>query len=189
MGVALNGVADWLGELAFRKRIRSYKVLNPMALLGDTDEDDLFKVAKHIAKFWGSDPVHMKAEGYKQLAQALAGQLVDLAFSRTNSQTQTSTTAGTLSCRPQRGRPSNVAADYAIVHRYDSPGPCFNQNAGNYRGRGLGGGGGRRNWPEFNNGRGGCGGRYQGSGGGRGGRFHAGRGSKRFLGGQKYRPY
>jgi hypothetical protein len=94
MGVALNGVADWLGELAFRKRIRSYKILNPIALLGDTEEDDLFKVAKRIAKFWGSDPKHMKAKGYKQLAQSLAGQLVDLVFSRTYSQAQGSTTVG-----------------------------------------------------------------------------------------------
>jgi hypothetical protein len=49
--VALDNIADWLGELAFTKCISSSKVLNTIALLANSDEEEVYRSAKRIAKY------------------------------------------------------------------------------------------------------------------------------------------
>jgi hypothetical protein len=184
MCVALNNIADWLRELSFRKRIRSYKVLNPIALLGDSDEEYL------CTRLYGGlsnsgDPtlytVHIRTDGLRHFAMALALKLVGMSFSRIYRQSQTSGTTRASHSGGQRGRPSAVAALMTLLCTGQTRSRARASSAtGDYSEEGRAGGRGGRSgygsWPG------------RGNRGGHGGRFQVG-GGRRFHRGQKYHTF
>jgi hypothetical protein len=69
-GERLADIAKWLKDIAFFKRIRNFRILDPLKHL--LQEDKFTAAAKRITRYWGSDPVHMSREGYQLLASAAA---------------------------------------------------------------------------------------------------------------------
>jgi hypothetical protein len=64
-------VKAWLRGLAFTRRIKNFSVICPNEMLGLED--------RH---FWQEDPVHMAADGYKELGKRLVEAMVNTEVSR-----------------------------------------------------------------------------------------------------------
>jgi hypothetical protein len=60
----LGKLSTSLQELIHGKKIRSFKVLSPLDLVGDSDQETKIK-------FWDTDPVHLTPGGYSELARAI----------------------------------------------------------------------------------------------------------------------
>jgi hypothetical protein len=81
MGEAICEVKSWLKGLAFTRCIQNFSVICPNEMLGEGD--------RH---FWGSDPVHMVEDGYKELGKRLMEAMLHAKVSR--KPVSTSTSAG-----------------------------------------------------------------------------------------------
>jgi hypothetical protein len=174
-GERLADIAKWLKDIAFFKRIRNFRILDPLKHL--LQEDNLTAAAKRISKYWGSDPVHMSREGYQLLASA-AAKLATEDWGGQDSGEQHASTTGSglvgahinLPQQNTRGRrPSWIVADDAVAIR---------NMPTRVRARGGGKFSNRWNFQKFGSGRGGS--QWRARGGNRGGRM--GRGGR-------YRPY
>jgi hypothetical protein len=64
--------SEWLRNLAFFKRIRSFMVVAPHELLSDAGEEErIKKSSRRIAGYWEDDPVHMTKTEYSVMAKQL----------------------------------------------------------------------------------------------------------------------
>ena len=61
IGTSLAQIPTWLDDLAHGKRITEYEVLCVSSAIGLEDNPS----KRELAKLWGSDPVHVTPEGYK----------------------------------------------------------------------------------------------------------------------------
>jgi hypothetical protein len=53
----LGEVKEWLGGLAFTRRLRNYAVICPNELL---KQEDVSKSAARFGEYWAADPVHSR---------------------------------------------------------------------------------------------------------------------------------
>jgi hypothetical protein len=159
MSEGLGEIRRSLKDLIFGKKIRNFKVLDPMLLL-DSDNNDVGDWARESKKLWQSDPVHLTPGGYVALMEGLMKIYADLDFNRAN--TSGGGGDGASNTRPTTNRQSWVTEDDTTAHR--------NQRGGRSRGSQRGGRGG---------GRGGGGRGGGGRGGDRGGRGHSHKWPKR----------
>ena len=72
MGNCLAEMDDWLKELAYSKRILHFTVICT-AILVDLDSPKSNK--KELAKWWGTDPIHMLPAGYSKVAEKLTDRI------------------------------------------------------------------------------------------------------------------
>ena len=72
MGTVLAEMDDWIRDLAYSKRIQNFTAICTAALV---DLDDPACSKKMLAKWWGSDPVHMTSPGYEKLAGSLTARI------------------------------------------------------------------------------------------------------------------
>jgi hypothetical protein len=72
MRTMLSESPEWLRNLAFFKRIRSFMVVACHELLSDAGEVERIKKSSwRIAGYWDDDPVHMTKTGYSVMAKQL----------------------------------------------------------------------------------------------------------------------
>jgi hypothetical protein len=156
MGERLVDMATWLKDIAFFKRIRNYKILNPVDYVL---EDGKYKrAAKKLAKLW-EDPVHMKKEGYQIIATAFVNMVTETEGLHLAKGKERKDFGGAGGSKQTPARQSWVSTDDAVaVRRPEHTGRGGNRPhkwkmplRGTYHGRGPRGGG-RRGLP----GRGGC---------------------------------
>jgi hypothetical protein len=76
MGEKLAEYESWLKDIAFFKRIRNVRVLNPNIHL--IMEESIKSASKRIVQYWDQDPVHMTASGYKVVAAAVIEMLDEM---------------------------------------------------------------------------------------------------------------
>jgi hypothetical protein len=62
----LEDVRHSLQDLINGKKIKSFKVISPLDVVGEEADESTSKV-----KFWGSDPVHLTPSSYSELARAI----------------------------------------------------------------------------------------------------------------------
>jgi hypothetical protein len=129
MGERLLDWGTWIKDIAFFKRIRNVKVLNPIDHV--YIEDKVRKSAKLVKKLWdATDAVHMIREGYMLLAMFLtdlAEETVaagdshinkeDSDSGRTGRNADTGTGHSSGRASVNRGRLSWVSADDAVARR------------------------------------------------------------------------
>jgi hypothetical protein len=129
MGTRLEEFADWVKALAFTKRIRNFKILNPNNILGidftDPDEEN------SLTELWPKEPVHLAEFAYDSLADHTAGMAAERQFNRAEAQ---SADSGKRSKPRAERRESWVTSDEAVATRTDSRGK-WPPNRG--RGRGF----------------------------------------------------
>jgi hypothetical protein len=83
MSEGLGEIRRSLKDLVFGKKIRNFKVLDPVLLL-DSDNGDVGGWARERRKLWLSDPVHLTPDGYVGLLEGLMKTYADLDFNRVN---------------------------------------------------------------------------------------------------------
>jgi hypothetical protein len=161
LGDGLGEIRDSLKDLIFGKKIRSFKVLFPVDLLGGDDPT----VAATKIKSLLDDPVHLSAAGYTDLCNAVAEAATTVDYNR----------SGEKQKKQQLLTQSRVFKRQSWVSEDDTLAK-----------RNYGGSRGHRGWKHrggHGGGRGGPGGR-----GGYGGRNGGGRG-RGFRGGSRSWPY
>jgi hypothetical protein len=142
MGSAMRDIKDSIKDLVYGKKIRSFKVLEPMTLL-EEEEGDLATATK-LKGYFSEDPVHLSADGYCDMLQCMLNVIMEGSFTRPHSQTPRPV-SGAGSVKDQsRLRQGWVNQDDTVAHRQ------YGNNKRPYRGRG---------------GRGGHGGGFRGRGG------------------------
>jgi hypothetical protein len=119
----LGEVKDWMGGLAFTRRLRNYAVICPNELL---KQEDVSKSAAIFGEYWASDPVHMSKEGYQDLAKKLLERMVEAELKRP---TGKKVEAAKSTFDWAASRSDWVNRNDTAVHRIDTDG-------GNRRGRG-----------------------------------------------------
>jgi hypothetical protein len=149
-----------LKDLIHRKKIRNFTAMSPLELFPNDDSDE----EQEKIVFWGTDPVHLTAEGYDELVRALAEAAVSGTYERSsNTKEKKPTVAQPKKRTIVHKRQSWVSEDDTTAHRvYSHPRGGTNQfrGRGQYRGqrpfrvrgglkfvRGRGRGGGQRSWP------------------------------------------
>jgi hypothetical protein len=145
-----------LQELIHGKKIRAFKVLSPLDLVGDSDQEEKIR-------FWDTDPVHLTTAGYAELVRALTSAAVDGEFDRLPKKyTAQAAPRITAAMRQNFKRQAWVSSDDNTAHRVYT-----NLQPGAFRGPFRGGG---RKVYGGHGGRGGRGGRgqYRGRGTARG---------------------
>jgi hypothetical protein len=142
MGERLNGYESWLKDIAFFKRIRNVKIFNPNVHL---IMDERIKAAsKRIASYWGSDPVHMRTEGYRVVAEALEDLMEDCDTGV--KQRNTADKSGGGDSEKRARRESWISTDDAVANRAPEPKKQRpGEHRGGWRGRGRSWRG-RRGW-------------------------------------------
>jgi hypothetical protein len=75
----LGEVKEWMGGLAFTRRLRNYAVICPNELL---KQEDVSTSAARFGEYWASDPVHMSKEGYQDLAKKLLERMLEVELKR-----------------------------------------------------------------------------------------------------------
>jgi hypothetical protein len=75
----LGEVKEWMGGLAFTRRLRNYAVICPNELL---KQEDVSTSAARFGEYWASDPVHMSKEGYHDLAKKLLERMLEVELKR-----------------------------------------------------------------------------------------------------------
>ena len=99
MAARMNEIAKNIKNLIFTRRLKGVKLVNPIALMGNTGEEAL--------ALWGQDPVHPSELAYQKMAREISG---DISCQRT------AAPRSTLSAKP---RPDN---------RTGVPGPSPREN-------------------------------------------------------------
>ena len=69
MGTSLAELEDWIRDLAYSKRIQLFSVICPATMVDLNNPSDK---KKELAKWWGTDPVHLLPAGYSKMAEKLA---------------------------------------------------------------------------------------------------------------------
>jgi hypothetical protein len=75
----LGEVKEWMGGLAFTRRLRNYAVICPNELL---KQEDVSTSAAKFGEYWASDPVHMSKDGYQDLAKKLLERMLEVELKR-----------------------------------------------------------------------------------------------------------
>jgi hypothetical protein len=112
----LGAVKKSLKDLIFGKRIRNFKVLDPVLLM-NADNDDVDSWAKEINKFWQSDPVHLTSEGYSSLLSGLLGAYGSIEFNCTRDASGDGGGGPSTAAGRNRSRQSWVLEDDTMAHR------------------------------------------------------------------------
>ena len=109
-------IRDLMRQTYYRKKINNFRVSSAEKLLG-WEEDPGFEA---MDAFWGSDPVHLSAAGYRKMASSLA----DLGVSQ----------AGFCNTKAKRGldrstsRSAWVGNNQEVVAQRPSPDRCNNRD-------------------------------------------------------------
>ena len=72
MGTSLAELEDWIRDLAYSKRIQLSSVICPATMV---DLDNPTDKKKELAKWWGTDPVHLLPAGYSKMAEKLTSRI------------------------------------------------------------------------------------------------------------------
>jgi hypothetical protein len=151
MGERLVDMAMWLKDITFFKRVRIFRVLNPVDYV--LEDGKYKKAAKKLGKMW-EDPVHMKKEGYTIIAAAVTGLVAETESAHLAKDNDNK--GGDGGCKNQTARRQSwVSTDDAVaVRRPDytvdggsRPHKWKGQQHGSLRGCGPWGRGGRRGYP------------------------------------------
>jgi hypothetical protein len=149
MGTAMRDIKESIKDVVFGKRIRSFKVLEPMTLLEEEDGD--LATATKLKNYFNEDPVHLSGEGYADMLQCLLDKIVEGSFTRSQKCTGTgtgsrSTGTGTGFAKDRsRSRGSWVNQDDTVAHRNEKErsnkrgGQYGGHRGGQYKWRGRGG--------------------------------------------------
>jgi hypothetical protein len=155
MGTAMRDIKESIKDVVFGKRIRSFKVLEPMTLL-EEEEGDLATATK-LKNYFNEDPVHLSGEGYADMLQCLLDTIMEGSFTRSHKNTgagsssrNTGTGTGIGKAKDRsRSRGSWVNHDDTVAHRNESErgnrrggqrgGPHGGHRGGQYKWRGRGG--------------------------------------------------
>jgi hypothetical protein len=130
----LGAVKKSLKDLVFGKKIRNFKVLDPVLLMNaDNDDVDTDSWAKEINKFWQSDPVHLTSEGYSSLLSGLLGAYGSIDFNRTRDASGGGGGPSAAAGR-NRSRQSWVLEDDTTAHRNTRGGHGGRPSRGGMRG-------------------------------------------------------
>jgi hypothetical protein len=152
LGSAVSDMRESVKDIVYGKKIRNFKVLEPVSLLA-TEEDDEAAAAK-LMPYFKEDPVHLSADGYAEILQGLLDFIFEGSFTRTPKPAFHPSTSQTRRDW-SRSRKNWVNQDDTVAKRSDLvPQKKFQMG----RGRGSGGHGGR------GGGRGGRGGHDYGRG-------------------------
>jgi hypothetical protein len=157
----LGKLSHSLQELIHGKKIRAFKVLSPLGLVGDLDQETKIR-------FWDTDPVHLTPAGYSELARAITEAAVHGDFDRQPKKNAAQAARVTAAMRQNFKRQSWIYSDDNTAHRVYSSLP-----QGVFRGPIRGGHHGGQKF--FGGGLGGRG-PYRGRGTARG--FHRGTGGR-----------
>jgi hypothetical protein len=153
MGTAMREIKDSIKDLVYGKKIRSFKVLEPMTLL-EEEEGDLATATK-LKSYFDEDPVHLSGDGYADMLQCLLNQIMEGSFTRPyKKQTGTGSGAGSGSGTGtgkrrdvSRHRSDWVNRDDTVAHRNERKmGGNPGQRGGARGGHNGGQRGGRKDW-------------------------------------------
>jgi hypothetical protein len=103
LGAELGEVTDWIKELGHSKRIKNYKVMCPNRLLKMGEDDE--RADKRVRTYWDADPVHLCADGYRQLARTLLEKVAVVAEQAAELQQHQQQAAHSSRKRTNVGRP------------------------------------------------------------------------------------
>ena len=67
MAARMNEIAKNIKNLIFTRRLKGVKLVNPIALMGNTGEEAL--------ALWGQDPVHPSELAYQKMAREVSGDI------------------------------------------------------------------------------------------------------------------
>jgi hypothetical protein len=161
----LSNLNQSLQELVHGKKIRNFKVLSPLELVGDDSNQE------NKIKFWDVDPVHLTPAGYSELTRAITEAAVSREYDRQPKEEEPQPAPRvSASMKKNFKRQPWIAADDNTAHRvYQTPhgiaarggrfggrvhnfggrdGPHRGRGAGRSFYRAAGGRGGRqRGWP------------------------------------------
>jgi hypothetical protein len=160
MGDAMRDIKDSIKDLVYGKKIRAFKVLEPMTLL-EEEEGDLVTATK-LKEYFSEDPVHLSADGYHDMLQCLLNQILEGTFTR--AQTMKQKSSGGPARDQSKLRGAWVNQDDTVAHRNYSD--SHNRARGQFRGGGNRGSAG--GWKKSEAWKKDAGGNF-GRGGGRGG--------------------
>jgi hypothetical protein len=139
MGEAVSSMKDSIRDLIYGKKIRSFKVLNPLPLLLDGGEAS---TAEKMKKLWDTDPVHLVQDEYPHLLQGI----LDIADEGTLTRPSRDPVPGSAVNPRLFKRKSWVDSDDNLAHRnygVDWRRDSHSRLGHKIRGRGNGGGRGR----------------------------------------------
>jgi hypothetical protein len=143
MGERLNGYESWLKDIAFFKRIRNVKIFNPNVHL--IMDERIKSASKQIAGYWRTDPVHMRTEGYRVVAEALE-ELMDECDTGVKQRSSAADKSGGGGGERRERRESWISTDNAVANRSPEPKKQRpDEHRGGWRGRGRSWRG-RRGW-------------------------------------------
>jgi hypothetical protein len=132
MGDDMRDIKDSIKDLVYGKKIRAFKVLEPMTLL-EEEEGDLVTATK-LKEYFSEDPVHLSSDGYHDILQCLLNQILEGTFTRPQTPKQKS--SGIPARDQSKLRGAWVNQDDTVAHR--------NYSDSRNRARGQFGGGGSR---------------------------------------------
>jgi hypothetical protein len=114
LGRAVSDMRESIKGVIYGKKIRSFKVLEPVSLLGD-GEDELATATK-LMPYFSADPVHLSPDGYSEILQGILNQIMEGSFTRTPKTAATTATAGQTKDW-SRYRKQWVNKDDTVAHR------------------------------------------------------------------------
>jgi uncharacterized membrane protein YgcG len=178
LGSAVSDMRESVKDIVYGKKIRNFKVLEPVSLLA-TDEDDEAAAAK-LMPYFKEDPVHLSSDGYAEILQGLLDFIFEGSFTRTPKPSCNPSTSQTRRDW-SRSRKNWVNQDDTVAKRSDLiPQKKFHPRGKNPRGHGGRG-----------SGRGGRGGHDPSRGGynNRGGSSSGGSYNNSWRGNRRFKPY
>jgi hypothetical protein len=105
----LEEVRHSLQDLINGKKIKSFKVISPLDVVGEEADETTSKV-----KFWGTDPVHLTPSGYSELARAITDAAVSGNYERPPA---AAAKAGPIKHNKNFKRQNWIATDDNTAHR------------------------------------------------------------------------
>jgi hypothetical protein len=160
----VSDTRESIKDVIYGKKIRSFKVLEPVSLLGD-GEDELATATK-LMPYFSTDPVHLSPDGYSEILQGILNQVMEGSFTRTPKMAATTAAAGNTKDW-SRYRKQWVNKDDTVAHRsYQQRGRCHSHGGFKW--------GANNGLAHFTRGRGGHRGGHGGRGGRRGGEYGVG---------------
>jgi hypothetical protein len=128
---------DSLKDLIYGKKIKSFKVLSPLRLLAEEDDEE---AAAKLLPMFSEDPVHLSDEGYDEIVTKLLSRTEDNSFTRVSNPRLPSANSGGVASTGQHLRRQRwVAEDDTYAHRDYRVG-TRRSDWNSQRGRGRGGG-------------------------------------------------
>ena len=67
IGAALDDIHKWIDDFSHEKCIKNYEVVCPATAMWQDNKE----IKKDLARYWGTDPVHLTPAGYEKLAEKL----------------------------------------------------------------------------------------------------------------------